>query len=64
LQAQAPNWGLDDDAHRIERTFRFRNFWDALALVQEIGELAETEGRLRRSRFICLWSAAPRASCT
>ena len=33
-----------DDAHRIERTFRFRNFREALAFVQQVGELAETEG--------------------
>jgi len=33
-----------DDAHRIERTFRFRNFREALAFVQRVGELAETEG--------------------
>ena len=33
-----------DDAHRIERTFRFRNFREALGFVQRIGELAETEG--------------------
>ena len=44
LQAQAPNWELADDAHRIERTFRFRNFREALAFVQEVGELAEAEG--------------------
>ena len=44
LQAKAPDWELGDDAHRIQRTFRFRNFTGALALVQEIGELAETEG--------------------
>jgi len=43
-QAQAPNWELGDDAHRIERTFRFRNFREALAFVQAVGELAETEG--------------------
>jgi 4a-hydroxytetrahydrobiopterin dehydratase len=45
LQAQAPNWELADDAHRIERTFRFRNFRESLAFVHEVGELAETEGR-------------------
>ena len=28
-----------DDAHRIERTFRFRNFREALAFVQRVGEL-------------------------
>ena len=44
FQAQAPDWELADDAHRIERTFRFRNFREALAFVQEVGELAETEG--------------------
>jgi 4a-hydroxytetrahydrobiopterin dehydratase len=44
FQAQAPNWGLADNVHRIERTFRFRNFREALAFVEEVGELAETEG--------------------
>ena len=44
FQAQAPAWELRDDAHRIERTFRFRNFREALAFVEEVGELAETEG--------------------
>ncbi|MER8995658.1 4a-hydroxytetrahydrobiopterin dehydratase [Mesorhizobium sp. M0678] len=44
FQAQAPDWELGDDADRIQRSFRCRNFRDALTLVQEIGELAETEG--------------------
>ena len=44
FQAQAPNWELGDNVHRIQRTFRFRNFREALAFVQEVGELAETEG--------------------
>ena len=44
LQAQAPDWQLADDAPRIERTFQFRNFRESLAFVQEVGELAETEG--------------------
>jgi 4a-hydroxytetrahydrobiopterin dehydratase len=44
LQAQAPDWELRDDAHRIERTFRFRNFREALTFVGEVGELAEAEG--------------------
>jgi 4a-hydroxytetrahydrobiopterin dehydratase len=42
--AQAPQWTIMDDAHRIERTFRFRNFPEALAFVQKVGELAEAEG--------------------
>jgi 4a-hydroxytetrahydrobiopterin dehydratase len=44
MQTQAPAWELRDDAHRIERTFRFRNFREALAFVQQVGELAESEG--------------------
>ncbi|HLQ89523.1 MAG TPA: 4a-hydroxytetrahydrobiopterin dehydratase [Xanthobacteraceae bacterium] len=42
--AQAPDWQLVEEAHRIERSFRFRNFREALTFVQEIGELAEAEG--------------------
>jgi 4a-hydroxytetrahydrobiopterin dehydratase len=44
FHAQAPDWTLLDDAHRVERTFRFRNFREALTFVQQLGELAETEG--------------------
>lgn len=44
LQAQAPDWALVDDAHRIEHTFRFRNFREALQFVQQVGALAEAEG--------------------
>jgi 4a-hydroxytetrahydrobiopterin dehydratase len=43
LLAQAPDWTLLDDAGRIERTFRFRNFREALTFVQAVGELAEAE---------------------
>jgi pterin-4a-carbinolamine dehydratase len=35
---------LRDDGHRIERTFRFRNFQEALSFVRDVGNLAETEG--------------------
>jgi 4a-hydroxytetrahydrobiopterin dehydratase len=35
---------LHDDDHRIERTFRFRNFQEALNFVRDVGDLAETEG--------------------
>jgi 4a-hydroxytetrahydrobiopterin dehydratase len=44
LQSQTPNWELRDDCRRIERTFRFRNFQEALGFVQTVGDLAETEG--------------------
>jgi 4a-hydroxytetrahydrobiopterin dehydratase len=29
FHAQAPDWQLAEDAHRIERNFRFRNFREA-----------------------------------
>ena len=44
FHAHAPDWQLADEAHRIERSFRSRNFRDALTFVQEIGELVEAEG--------------------
>lgn len=44
FQWQTPNWELRDDGHRIERTFRLRNFQEALGFVRNVGDLAETEG--------------------
>jgi 4a-hydroxytetrahydrobiopterin dehydratase len=44
LRGQAPDWAFQDDAHRIERAFRFKNFREALTFVSEVGELAEAEG--------------------
>jgi 4a-hydroxytetrahydrobiopterin dehydratase len=44
FHGQAPDWQMLEEAHRIERGFRFRNFREALTFVQEIGELAEAEG--------------------
>ena len=41
FHAQAPDWQLAEEAHRIERSFRFRNFREALTFVQEI---AKAEG--------------------
>src|SRR5258706_6010257 len=51
LQEQAPDWELRDDARRIERTFRFRNFREALGFVQRVGDLAESEGHHPDIRF-------------
>jgi Pterin 4 alpha carbinolamine dehydratase len=50
FHAQAPDWQLSGEAHRIERSFRFRNFREALTFVREIGELAEAEGHLERAK--------------
>ena len=44
FHVQAPKWQLPAEAHHIERSFKFRNFREALTFVQEIGELAEVEG--------------------
>ncbi len=41
---QAPEWELLDDAKRIERTYRFKNFGAAFAFVGRAGALAEAEG--------------------
>ena len=51
FQTQAPNWKLRDDANRIERIFRFRNFQGARRFVREVGDLAETEGHHPDIRF-------------
>jgi 4a-hydroxytetrahydrobiopterin dehydratase len=40
FQSQTPNWDLFDDSHRIERTFRFRNFQEAFGFVRNVGDLA------------------------
>jgi len=41
---EAPKWELRDKARQIERTFRFKDFGEALTLVRKVGKLAETEG--------------------
>jgi len=43
FRAQAPEWALCDEATRIERSYRFRNFAEAFAFVKQAGGLAETE---------------------
>jgi 4a-hydroxytetrahydrobiopterin dehydratase len=40
---QAPAWALLDDATRIERTYRFKNFAEAFGFVQRAADLAERE---------------------
>ena len=41
---QTPAWAVLDDAHRIERTFRFKDFAEAFAFVGRGADLAEAEG--------------------
>jgi 4a-hydroxytetrahydrobiopterin dehydratase len=40
---QAPEWSLIDDAGRIQRQYRFKNFREAFAFVERAAELAEAE---------------------
>lgn len=42
--AQVPGWELIDDATKIERTFKLKNFAEAMAFAQKVGDLAEQEG--------------------
>src|SRR5262245_21194334 len=48
---QVSQWELRDDAKWIERTFKFRNFRETLTFVQQVGELAESEGHHPDIRF-------------
>jgi len=41
---QAPGWALVDEGRRIERSFTFKNFKEALDFVARLGNLAESEG--------------------
>jgi len=41
---EIPEWALADDATRIERTYRFRNFREAFGFVERAAALAEREG--------------------
>ena len=40
---QIPGWELTDDAEKIKKRFKFKDFAEALAFVNKIGELAESE---------------------
>jgi 4a-hydroxytetrahydrobiopterin dehydratase len=51
FHVHVPQWEMRDEARRIERTFRFRNFREAFAHVQQVAELAEAEGHHPDIRF-------------
>lgn len=46
LQPQIPEWQVveREDIKRLERTFGFRNFAEALSFTNRVGEQAEEEG--------------------
>jgi len=44
LLKQIPGWEISDDAKKISRKFKFKNFAEALAFTNRVGEIAESEG--------------------
>lgn len=42
--AQVPGWVLADDAGKISRTFKFKDFIGAMDFVQAVADIAEAEG--------------------
>jgi len=41
---QTPGWTLSDDALRISRDFKFKDFMGALDFLNEVAKIAEAEG--------------------
>lgn len=44
MMEHVPLWTLADDSKSISRTFRFKDFKQALAFTNKVGEIAEEEG--------------------
>lgn len=46
LQPQVPEWRVitEDDIPKLDRTFKFKNFKDAITFTDEVGAEAENEG--------------------
>lgn len=41
---EAPGWTLLDDATKVKRNFKFKDFRSAMVFAWRVGELAEEEG--------------------
>ena len=44
LLAEVPGWEFVKEGKAISRRFKFKNFKQAIAFVNKVGELAESEG--------------------
>lgn len=44
LMGELNEWTLDEDAKHISKKFKFKDFAEALAFTNKVGELAEKEG--------------------
>ncbi|MCO6440200.1 MAG: 4a-hydroxytetrahydrobiopterin dehydratase [Nitrococcus mobilis] len=49
--SEIPGWQLSEDGRRIHREYKFKNFVQALAFVNKVGELAEREAHHPEIRF-------------
>lgn len=52
LRPQVPSWPVieKEGIKRIERTFKSKNFSEALVFINKVGEIAESEGHQPSSR--------------
>lgn len=57
LHPQVPQWQIivEDGVKKLDRVFRFRNFAQALAFTDAVGNLAETEGH--HPRLVTEWGS-------
>lgn len=44
LAARTPGWSLAEGARRLQRSFEFRDFLEAMKFVNRVAEVAEQEG--------------------
>ncbi|NCN52304.1 4a-hydroxytetrahydrobiopterin dehydratase [Candidatus Parcubacteria bacterium] len=44
LLTQIPDWSVSEDTKTISRSYTFADFKEALAFVNRVGEIAESEG--------------------
>ncbi len=44
LQTAVPRWDFDETGKAIRRAFKFKDFREAMAFVNAVADLAETEG--------------------
>lgn len=49
--ARVPQWQLAADGNSISRTWKWRNFSEALAFVNRVGEVSEAQGHHPDLRF-------------
>lgn len=53
---EASGWALMDDGCRIERSFSFKNFKEAMDFVSKVGNLSELEGHHPDISFSWGWA--------